>query len=48
VPSKCGTRYAYGHVREDQGDLIVISGLGCAVCPLRLGVIPEIGVVELS
>ena len=48
VPSKYGTRYAYGHVREDQGDLIVISGLGCAVCPLRLGVIPEIGVVELS
>ncbi len=48
VPSKYGTRYAYDHVGEDQRDLIVTSGLGCAVFPLRLGVVPEIGVVELS
>jgi predicted MPP superfamily phosphohydrolase len=48
VPSKYGTKYAYGHIREDHGDLVVTSGLGCAVVPLRLGVVPEIAVIELS
>jgi predicted MPP superfamily phosphohydrolase len=47
VPSRYGNRYAYGHIRE-QCDLIVSSGLGCAIVPFRLGVPPEIALVKLG
>lgn len=47
VPSHHGSRYAYGHVREGQRDLVVSGGLGCSGLPLRLGVTPEITLVEL-
>lgn len=47
VPSRFGARYAYGHVRE-QTDLVVSGGLGLSVLPVRLGVTPEIVMVELS
>ena len=42
VPSKYGSRYAYGHVVEDNRHLIVSGGLGTSVIPARLGVPPEI------
>ena len=48
VPSKFGNRYAYGHVREDGRDLVVSGGIGCSILPVRLGVTPEITVVEMS
>jgi len=48
VPSAYGNRYAYGHVRQGQRDLIVSGGIGCSILPVRLGVVPEITVVELS
>ena len=48
VPSNFGNRYAYGHVREDGRDLVVSGGLGCSVIPVRLGVPPEIVVIELG
>ena len=47
VPSRYGPRYAYGHVRE-QADLIVSGGLGMSIAPVRLGVPPEIVVVDLG
>ncbi|SFL12818.1 metallophosphoesterase [Methylorubrum salsuginis] len=47
VPSRYGARYAYGHVRE-QADLIVSGGLGMSIAPVRLGVPPEIVVVDLG
>jgi predicted MPP superfamily phosphohydrolase len=47
VPSGYGNRFAYGHVRE-QCDLIVSGGLGCSIIPVRLGVPPEIVLVNLS
>ena len=47
VPSRYGTRFAYGHVRE-RTDLIVTCGLGCTIVPIRLGVPPEIALVMLS
>ncbi|MFD6317949.1 metallophosphoesterase [Methylorubrum thiocyanatum] len=47
VPSRYGNRYAYGHVRE-QTDLIVSGGLGNSIAPVRLGVPPEIVVVDLG
>ncbi len=48
VPSRFGTRYAYGHIREGGRDLVVSGGLGCSSIPVRLGRMPEITVVDLS
>jgi predicted MPP superfamily phosphohydrolase len=48
VPSKFGNRFAYGHVIEEGRHLIVSGGLGCSVVPVRLGVPPEITVVDLT
>jgi uncharacterized protein len=51
VPSKFGNRYAYGHVVEGGRHLIVSGGLGtvsAGLAPVRLGVPPEIVVVELG
>ena len=51
VPSQFGNRYAYGHVVEGGRHLIVSGGLGtvsAGLAPVRLGVPPEIVVVELG
>jgi predicted MPP superfamily phosphohydrolase len=48
VPSRYGNRYAYGHVVEDGRHLVVSGGLGCSIAPVRLGVPPEIVLVEVS
>ncbi len=48
VPSKYGSRYVYGHIRETDRDLIVSGGLGCSGIPVRFGVPPEIVMVELG
>ena len=48
VPSRFGNRYAYGHVREAGRDLVVSGGIGCSIMPVRLGVVPEITVVEIA
>ena len=47
VPSKYGSRYAYGQYHENGRDLIVSGGLGCSKFPLRFGVLPEIVLVTL-
>ncbi|MGB5871903.1 MAG: metallophosphoesterase [Albidovulum sp.] len=48
VPSAYGNRFAYGHIREDGRDLVVSGGIGCSIMPVRLGVVPEITIIELS
>ena len=48
VPSRFGRRYAYGHIVEDQGHLVVSGGLGCSQLPVRIGVPPEITVIEIG
>jgi uncharacterized protein len=48
VPSQFGNRYAYGHVVEDGRHLIVSGGLGTSVLPVRLGVPPEIVLIQLG
>lgn len=48
VPSEYGNRYAYGHVIENDRHLVVSGGLGCSTLPVRLGVPPEITVVDLA
>lgn len=40
--------YPRGHFRENGRDLVVSSGLGCSILPVRVGVPPEILVVELG
>ncbi|SPH17565.1 hypothetical protein DEA8626_01088 [Defluviimonas aquaemixtae] len=48
VPSAYGNRFAYGPVREAGRDLVVSGGIGCSILPVRLGVVPEITVVEIA
>lgn len=48
VPSRYGQRFAYGHIIEDQRQLIVSGGLGCSMLPLRFGMPPEIVIVDLG
>ncbi len=47
VPSRFGNRYRYGHIVEDGRHLIVSAGLGCSALPVRIGVPPEIVVVDV-
>ena len=47
VPSEFGNRFAYGHIIEEDRHLIVSGGLGCSIAPVRIGVPPEITVVDL-
>jgi predicted MPP superfamily phosphohydrolase len=48
VPSAYGRRLAYGHVVEDDRHLIVSGGLGCSTLPVRVGVPPEIVLIEVG
>lgn len=48
VPSRFGNRFAYGHLQEAGRDLVVSGGIGCSIVPVRLGVVPEITVVEFT
>jgi predicted MPP superfamily phosphohydrolase len=48
VPSRYGNRYAYGHIVEDERHLVVSGGLGCSMLPVRIGMPPEIVVVDLA
>jgi uncharacterized protein len=47
VPSRYGNRYAYGHIVENDRHLIVSGGLGCAILPVRIGVPPEIVLIDV-
>ncbi|MEX3008290.1 metallophosphoesterase [Hoeflea sp. TYP-13] len=48
VPSRYGQRFAYGHITENNRQLIVSGGLGCSILPVRFGVPPEITVIDLG
>ncbi|MFI5014373.1 MAG: metallophosphoesterase [Hyphomicrobiales bacterium] len=48
VPSSYGNRYAYGHVEEGGRHLVVSGGIGPGKLPIRIGVPPEIVLVELT
>jgi predicted MPP superfamily phosphohydrolase len=48
VPSDYGNRYAYGHVVENGRHLVVSGGLGTSIMPVRLGVPPEITLIEVT
>ena len=48
VPSRYWRRYAYGHIVEGGRHLIVSGGLGYSGLPIRIGMPPEIVLVELG
>ncbi|MGU3536981.1 metallophosphoesterase [Methylobacterium sp. A54F] len=48
IPTIHGRDYAYGHIVEDGRHLIVSGGFGISRIPVRLGVPPEIVLVELG
>ncbi|RUX45746.1 metallophosphoesterase [Mesorhizobium sp. M4A.F.Ca.ET.020.02.1.1] len=48
VPSRYGNRYAYGHVVENDRNLIVSGGLGFSIMPVRFGMRPEILQIDLG
>jgi predicted MPP superfamily phosphohydrolase len=48
VPSRYGSRYAYGHIVEENRHLLVSGGLGCTFLPLRFAMPPEIVLLELG
>ncbi len=48
VASDYGQRYAYGHIVEHDRHLIVSGGLGLSGLPMRLGVPPEINLIEVG
>jgi hypothetical protein len=47
VPSRYGSKFVYGHTRENC-DVVISGGLGCSIMPFRLGVPPEIVLVTLG
>lgn len=48
VPSRFGNRFAYGHVVEENRNLIVSGGLGFSILPVRFGMRPEILSIDLG
>lgn len=48
APSEYGTRYAYGYHQTGARHLIVSGGIGCSTIPFRIGIVPEVTVVEIS
>lgn len=48
VPSDYGNRYAYGHVVESGRNLVVSGGVGPGKLPVRLGMPPEIVLVDVA
>lgn len=47
VPSTFGQKYAYGHLKQNDTDLYVTSGIGCSVLPFRFMVAPEVVVLTV-
>lgn len=48
VPSSYGQKYAYGHIREDDFDMFVDSGIGTSILPLRFMMPPQISVLTIT
>jgi uncharacterized protein len=48
VPSTFGQRYAYGHIIETARHLVVTSGIGTSILPVRFRVPPEILIIKLA
>ncbi len=47
VPSSYGQKYSYGHIRENDTDMFVTTGVGTSILPFRFMMPPEIAVLTL-
>jgi predicted MPP superfamily phosphohydrolase len=47
IPSSYGQKYAYGHVRENNVDMFITTGIGTSILPVRFNVPPEIAVLKI-
>lgn len=47
VPSSYGQKYSYGHVKANDVDMFVTSGVGTSVLPIRFMMPPEIAVLTI-
>jgi predicted MPP superfamily phosphohydrolase len=47
IPGRAPLRYAYGHIHENNRDLIVTGGIGTSILPVRFGRRPEIITVTI-
>ena len=48
VPSSYGQKYAFGHIKENDVDMFVTTGIGTSILPFRFLVPPEIAVITVS
>ncbi|MBX2854794.1 MAG: metallophosphoesterase [Rhodobacteraceae bacterium] len=48
IPSRYGSRYLHGLIKEEGRSLVISAGLGCSVLPVRIGAPPELTVIEIS
>ena len=48
VPSSYGQKYAYGHIKENDVDMFVTTGIGTSILPIRFLVPPEIAVLTIE
>lgn len=47
VPGRGPRRFAYGHIREDDKDMYVTSGIGTSILPVRFNMPPEIALLTI-
>jgi predicted MPP superfamily phosphohydrolase len=48
VPSNYGQRYAFGHIKENNVDVFVTTGIGTSILPFRFLVPPEIAILTVK
>ena len=48
VPSSYGQKYSFGHIRENNADMFVTTGIGTSILPFRFLVPPEIAVLTVE
>ncbi|MBK6751426.1 MAG: metallophosphoesterase [Acidobacteria bacterium] len=48
VPSSYGQKYSYGHIRQDEVDMFVTTGVGTSILPFRFMMPPEVAVLTLQ
>ena len=47
IPSSYGQKYAFGHIKENDVDMFVTTGIGTSILPFRFLVPPEIAVLTI-
>ncbi len=47
VPSSYGQKYAFGHMKENNVDIFITTGIGTSILPFRFLVPPEIAVLNI-